>query len=390
MPQSSLQVVTYAIADAMLAGPADPATMVERMTRVLGESADWMTGLARRVEKRFGARWDSVEAKHLSKIIAETAGFVAAWRSQNRPRIVRVLTRPPVQRPAPRWLRDVTLPQLPTIGDLAAWLDVEPLELDWFADRWRVAAHDATTRLHHYSYKAIEKRDGRCRIIEIPKSRLRELQRKVLHGLLDRIPAHDAVHGFRRGRNTVTFAAPHAGKAVVIRFDLTDFFASVHAGRVYSAIHALGYPLEVARALTALCTNRVPSGRLLAPDVRDRIDWQERQRYRNRHLPQGAPTSPALANLCAFRLDLRLAGLARSVGASYTRYADDLAFSGGDDLARMPTQIGSRNVGASLIVLFRIRRFSMAHASAKGYLRATSNYSSFVGRITTKTGPQRT
>jgi RNA-directed DNA polymerase len=127
MPQSSLQVVTYAIADAMLAGPADPATMVERMTRVLGESADWMTGLARRVEKRFGARWDSVEAKHLSKIIAETAGFVAAWKSQNRPRIVRVLTRPPVQRPAPRWLRDVTLPQLPTLGDLAAWLDVEPL-----------------------------------------------------------------------------------------------------------------------------------------------------------------------------------------------------------------------------------------------------------------------
>ena len=50
----------------------------------------------------------------------------------------------------------------------------------------------------------------------------------------------------------------------MIRFDLTDFFASVHAGRVYSAIHALGYPLEVARALTALCTNRVPSGRLLA------------------------------------------------------------------------------------------------------------------------------
>lgn len=342
MPQSSLQVVTYAIADAMLAGPADPATMVERMTRVLGESADWMTGLARRVEKRFGARWDSVEAKHLSKIIAETAGFVAAWRSQNRPRIVRVLTRPPVQRPAPRWLRDVTLPQLPTLGDLAAWLDVEPLELDWFADRWRVAAHDATTRLHHYSYKAIEKRDGRCRIIEIPKSRLRELQRKVLHGLLDRIPAHDAVHGFRRGRNTVTFAAPHAGKAVVIRFDLIDFFASVHAGRVYSAIHALGYPLEVARALTALCTNRVPSGRLLAPDVRDRIDWQERQRYRNRHLPQGAPTSPALANLCAFRLDLRLAGLARSVGASYTRYADDLAFSGGDDLARMTERLSIR------------------------------------------------
>nr|WP_279609414.1 LysR substrate-binding domain-containing protein [Burkholderia cenocepacia] len=56
--------------------------------------------------------------------------------------------------------------------------------------------------------------------------------------------------------------------------------------------------------------------------------------YLKRHLPQGAPTSPALANLCAFRFDLRLAALARSLDATYTRYADDLAFSGGGALAR--------------------------------------------------------
>jgi hypothetical protein len=59
MPLSSLQHVTYAIADAMLAGPAEPAAMVERMTLELGASADWMNGLARRVAKRFSARWDS-------------------------------------------------------------------------------------------------------------------------------------------------------------------------------------------------------------------------------------------------------------------------------------------------------------------------------------------
>ncbi|WP_408337295.1 MULTISPECIES: reverse transcriptase family protein [Paraburkholderia] len=342
MPLSSLQFVTYAIADAMLAGPPDAVAIIERMTLVLGERSDWMNGLSRGVEKRFGARWDSVDSKELSKVVAENTGFVSAWRSESRPRVVRMLPRPPVQRPPPPWLHDVALPQLPTLGDLAAWLEIESNELDWFADRWRVQAQSAATPLHHYSYKAIEKRDGRCRIIEVPKSRLRALQRKVLHGLLDRIPAHDAVHGFRRGRNTVTFAAPHAGKALVIRFDLTDFFASVHEGRVYSTIRALGYPLEVSRALTALCTNRVPSGRLLAPDVRDKIDWLERQRYRSRHLPQGAPTSPALANLCAFRLDLRLAGLARSLGATYTRYADDLAFSGGDDLARMAQRVEIR------------------------------------------------
>jgi len=59
-----------------------------------------------------------------------------------------------------------------------------------------------------------------------------------------------------------------------------------------------------------------------------------RRRLRHRHLPQGAPTSPALANLACYQMDARLAGAAGAVGANYTRYADDLAFSGDAELAR--------------------------------------------------------
>jgi RNA-directed DNA polymerase len=87
--------------------------------------------------------------------------------------------------------------------------------------------------------------------------------------------------------------------------------------------------------LTGLCTNRVPDEvwHNLGPEERSRSE-EDRLRYRTAHLPQGAPTSPALANLCAYRLDCRLDALARSLDAAYTRYADDLAFSGGAEFER--------------------------------------------------------
>lgn len=81
------------------------------------------------------------------------------------------------------------------------------------------------------------------------------------------------------------------------------------------------------RTLTALCATRTPLA------VRERLrqagmGWRQVRRLASAHLPQGAPTSPALANLCAFRLDMRLAALAERFGARYSRYADDLVFSG--------------------------------------------------------------
>jgi hypothetical protein len=206
---------------------------------------------------------------------------------------------------------------------LAALLGLTIEELDWYADRRGMNRRATDRRLQHYRYLWLN-----GRLIEAPKPRLATFQRRLLAEVIGPIPTHPAVHGFVPGRSPHTFAAPHAGRPVVIRLDVTSFFASVTAARVYGLLRTAGYPEPVAHAVTALCTTRTPAVvcRSATRDIPDRA-------YRlallgTAHLPQGAPTSPALANLCGFRLDRRLTGLAAAFGLIYTRYADDLAFSG--------------------------------------------------------------
>lgn len=119
--------------------------------------------------------------------------------------------------------------------------------------------------------------------------------------------------------------------------DLQDFFPSVDANRIWGLFRSLGYPYEVIRALTHLCTCYSKPSQLWEA-TKGFVSRSERHRllslYHRKHLPQGAPTSPALANLITYRLDCRLAGLAEAAGFFYTRYADDLLFSGGRDLDR--------------------------------------------------------
>lgn len=230
----------------------------------------------------------------------------------------------------------VERPDLPTEDAWAGWLGLDPQRLRWLTHPsvdWREDHHRPHRRIApHYRHLLLPKRSGGLRLLEVPRPDLRQAQRRLLEGWLSLIPAHEAAHGFVRGRNVHSFAQVHAGQACVIRFDLQDFFPSIGAARIRAFWRAWGYPEPVARMLTRLCTTTTPAM------VRERLQDASSltaaslKRLARPHLPQGAPTSPGLANLCAFGLDLRLDGLARRFGAVYARYADDLVFSGPQSL----------------------------------------------------------
>ena len=190
--------------------------------------------------------------------------------------------------------------------------------------------------MRNYHYKVLSKQFGQIRLLEAPKPRLKELQRIILREILERVLAHPVAHGFVKDRSIKTFATPHVGQQVVLRMDLQDFFPSFAAARIQAFFRTLGYPELVAALLAGICTNTAP--RSVWKEVGSEINLANlngaKLLYSKPHLPQGAPTSPALANLCSYRIDCRLNGLARAAEVNYTRYADDLAFSGGEQFER--------------------------------------------------------
>jgi RNA-directed DNA polymerase len=326
--KNPLHPAARGLASALLAGEWTPSGMHERAAEALGHRPRWLAGFLRAVRRAWHR--PPVDAPGtLARYISRLPSFRQGMARTPRPRIRHWLVTPTAMGRM-RW----PVPVLPTTGELAAWLGLSDADLDWLADRKGFGRTARDTRLLHYQWQWVPKRTGGVRLLESPKSRLKALQRKVLHGILDVIPPHDAAHAFQPGRSVLTFAAPHVGQPVLLRLDLEDFFTSISAGRVQGVFRAAGYPEEVASTLTSLCTHRMPLHALRdmpPPASAEAVDahWRARVRLSEAHLPQGAPTSPALANLCAGPLDVRLAALADSVGARYTRYADDLVFSGG-------------------------------------------------------------
>ncbi len=326
------------LVEAFLAGPWNAEGLAERGGRILRRKYRWLDPLVRRVMAAFpeGTRPRAAKLAALLRCDKklDTIKGGSCLRFDRTPQ--------PAMTPAPGPPASWPVPALTTPAELERLLELEPNQLDWFADWQRRERTAVVEPLRHYRYRWVTKRSGSLRLLEAPKPRLKQLQRRVLESILAHIPPHDAAHGFRPGRSVSSFVEPHVGRTIVLKMDLRDFFATITAARVVSILLTAGYPEPVARRLAGLCTNTVPRAVLRAASgegieldrARDLAIWQAGQLYGQPHLPQGAPTSPALANLAAFRLDARLSGLARAAGADYTRYADDLVFSGGEEFAR--------------------------------------------------------
>ncbi len=312
-----------ALAAGFLAGEWTQAGLVESGRTVLGRRPKWLSPLARQVL----VLYPRPPEDRPRELAANLAALPAAEKALH----VGPLVHPVVatRMLANRW----RLPVLDDLGAVASFLGLDASELDWFADPRHLARTAADVPLQHYRVSHRVAPSGAIRVLEAPKPRLKRIQRRLLHEVASLVPPHEAARGFRPGGSVRAYAAPHASRDVVLRLDLEAFFASVTVSRVYGIWRTAGYPEPVAHCLAGLVTTVLPRSAWRAvprPADDGLLDahWRLGRRLAAPHLPQGAPTSPAMANLAAYHLDVRLGALARSWGGRYTRYADDLAFSG--------------------------------------------------------------
>lgn len=322
--------VAVALADAALAGPWNVEAMAPRLVRAVGRRRVWLVRLAAELVAAY-PRPPADRPRELAEFVRSSNAFERARVSaQGLPEPRVFLPTPTAAGPAPH-----PTPRIGHAGELAELLGIGLDELATLADTRLRARRARSPRIAHYRYRWVERPSG-ARLLEAPRTRLGARQRQILDELLAPIPVHPAGHGFVAGRSALTGARRHVGAQVLITLDLEHFFAAITAPRIWGVLRAAGYSEPVAHLLTGLTTHATPIAVLAemprGPDPAR--EFRLRRRLAVPHLPQGAATSPQLANLVLFTLDRRLAALADAAGLRYTRYADDLTFSGGPDLRR--------------------------------------------------------
>ncbi len=158
---------------------------------------------------------------------------------------------------------------------------------------------------------------------------------------------HEASYAYQRNRSVLACAKMHMGARWLVKMDIHDFFESVGEGRVYRLFEGLGYPRLLSLELARLCT-RVTREPLVQRSFRRYPHKAPYAVAASGALPQGAPTSGALANAAMLNIDAELATLAATHRLTYTRYSDDLTFSAGEGFSRQQAGAVVNQVAAAL------------------------------------------
>ncbi len=206
------------------------------------------------------------------------------------------------------------LPVLSTPAEVAQAMGITIPKLRW------LAFHAQSTRTSNYINFQIPKKSGGMRTISAPKKNLAQCQQWIFANIFNKTNTHPAAHGFVPGRSTVSNAANHSQSKILINCDLKDFFPGITFPRIRGLFQKMGYSPAVATILALICTE----------PPRRKVDYAGKSFFvasGPRALPQGSCCSPAISNLIAHRLDLRLAAMAEKLGWRYSRYADDISFS---------------------------------------------------------------
>lgn len=212
-------------------------------------------------------------------------------------------------------LKQLNLPVLQSVKEVAAAMKIDVSELRFLTFSRK------NSKISHYKRFKVAKKTGGFRLISAPMPRLKKAQHYILEEILNKVATHPKAHGCVIGKSILSNAVPHVNKAVVINQDLKNFFPTITYNRIKGVFKSFGYSEQVAVIFALLCSEP----KILDISLLGENYFAQRG---NRFLPQGSPCSPAITNVLCKNMDFRLEGIAKKYGFNYSRYVDDITFSG--------------------------------------------------------------